>query len=140
MVTTQLNYGIPDVDLALNCGGSVNPSCFAGHQLVVLFLPEDAKRQVAELETYEKLADELLGTDAWFLVIADRPPVQDHAKPVAIDPHGEAWRAFKEVADEAELNRSAGAAFLFTRGGAFHRVWAGVGNADAVVQELLSRS
>jgi hypothetical protein len=52
MTTTQLNYGIPDVELSWSCGGSVNPSCFAGHQLVVLFLPEAANEQTEELESY----------------------------------------------------------------------------------------
>jgi peroxiredoxin len=31
------NYGIPDIELPLPKGGTVNPSDFAGHELVVLF-------------------------------------------------------------------------------------------------------
>jgi len=141
MLATELNFGIPNIDLPWSCGGTVNPSCFAGHQLLVLFLPTDESQQAAEFESYEKLADELGGTDAWFLVIGT-----EHMKgpekrrvPIAWDPGGEAWRAFRKVAKKVKLDRAAGAVFLFTRGGAFHRVWAGQGHASAVVRELLSR-
>ena len=34
-------FGVPNIDLPWSCGGTVNPSCFAGHQLLVLFLPTD---------------------------------------------------------------------------------------------------
>lgn len=141
MIATELRYGIPDIDLAWSRGGSVNPSCFAGHQLVVLFLPKDPQGQHAEIESYRKITEKLLGTDAWFLVVGDKSHVEDNAKtPVALDSDGAAWRSFTEIAGAEKLDRSTGAAFFFTRGGAFHQVWPGSGNADAVAQELLSRS
>lgn len=139
MTTTQLKYGIPDVELPWSCGGSVNPSCFAGHQLVVLFLPEDANEQIEEFESYDKLSGEIAGTDAFLLVIGVRPYVRDRKIPVAVDPDGNAWRAFKEVAGQGKLDRAHGAAFFFTRGGGFHRLWPGRGHARQVVGELLTR-
>ena len=57
MLAARLNFGIPNVDLPLGCGGTVNPSCFAGHQLVVLFLPADATKRVAEFESYDGLSN-----------------------------------------------------------------------------------
>lgn len=141
MLATPLKYGIPDIELSWSCGGSVNPSCFAGHQLVVLFLPKDREQQKAEFESYGKLAEQMPGTDAWFFVVGDETHVQGDARtPVVLDLDGKAWRAFKAVAGDAKLDRSAGAAFFFTRGGALHRVWPGSGNADAIIRELLSRS
>lgn len=140
---SELNFGIPDIELPWSCGGTVNPSCFAGHQLVVLFLPVHAKQWTAELAAYEKVAEEFAGTDAWFLTIAsdasvpsDRPSI-----PVAVDQNGGAWRAFEKLPDPGtRLDRNKGAAFLFTRGGAFHRVWLGQGHAREVMDELLTRA
>jgi peroxiredoxin len=141
MLATRLNYGIPDIDLPWSCGGMVNPSCFAGHQLLVLFLPTDEARQAAEFKSYEGLADELSGTDAWFLAVGTRPMMDGDGRrvPVAFDPDGAAWQAFTKLAGQAGLERVDGAAFLFTRGGAFHRLWPGSGHAREVVRELLSR-
>ena len=141
MLKSHLNFGIPDVDLPWNRGANVNPSCFAGHQLVVLFLPADSKQQAAELERYDRLSKELSHTGAWFLAVASEPCVEGDAKtPVALDPDEKAWRAFKEVAGDANLDRQRGAAFFFTRGGAFHRVWAGPGHEREVAEELLARA
>jgi hypothetical protein len=137
MLARELNFGIPDLDLQWTCGGTVNPSCFAGHQLLVLFLPTDEGKQSAEFESYEKLADELAGTDAWFLVIGTALPKPGNV-PVALDPTGKAWAAFNDIA-KVKLDRTEGAAFFFTRGGAFHRVWPGQGHAAQIVRELRSR-
>lgn len=140
MLASELKFGIPDLDLQWTCGGTVNPSCFAGHQLLVLFLPLDERQQAAELDSYERLSNQLSGTDSWLLVVATGPTEIDRERkvPVAIDSTGRAWAAFTKVAN-IKLDRPAGAAFLFTRGGAFHRVWPGPGRADEVVRELLSR-
>lgn len=140
MLTTRLNYGIPNIELSWSCGGTVNPSCFAGHQLVVLFLPHDREQQRVEFESYNRLAEELSATDAWFLVIGDETHIQSNGEtPVALDPDGKAWLAFKGVAGDGKLERSDGAVFFFTRGGAFHRLWPGRGHAREVIEELLTR-
>lgn len=142
MVASELNFGIPDVDLPWSCGGTVNPSCFAGHQLFVLFLPADQRRQAAEIKSYDALADAFTGTDAWFLVIG-RPetfPLLQRSAPIAFDPEGAAWSAFDRLAEgKLTSKRDEGGAFLFTRGGALHRVWNGPGHAAELVQELESR-
>lgn len=141
---SELTFGIPDIELPWNRGGTVKPSCFAGHQLIVLFLPADAGQQAAELAAYEELAADFAETDAWFLSVggnlasglADRTNI-----PIASDSEGVAWRAFEKVANRApKLDRSEGAAFFFTRGGAFHRVWPGQGHAREVMDELLTRA
>ncbi|WP_309660931.1 hypothetical protein [Sphingomonas sp.] len=141
MLASELNFGIPNVDLSWSCGGTINPSCFVGHQLLVLFLPTEERQQAVEFESYEKLADELAGTDSWFLVIGTEQTKSPEKRriPIALDREGEAWRAFRKVAKKVKLDRAAGAAFFFTRGGAFHRVWPGQGHASAVIRELLSR-
>jgi hypothetical protein len=140
MLARELKFGIPNLDLQWTCGGTVNPSCFAGHQLLVLFLPVDERQQSDEFHSYEQVSDELSGTDAWFLVVAAASGNggQKQKVPVALDPTGRAWAAFNKVAN-VKLDRAEGAAFLFTRGGAFHRVWPGRGHAAEVVRELLSR-
>lgn len=140
MPTAELNFGIPDIDLSWSCGGRVNPSCFAGHQLVVLFLPEDGAAAAAELESYDRLADEFAGIDAWYLVIGkDAVPHSNHKAPIALDPDGAAWSAFNKLA-KLELQRESGAAFLFTRGGALHRTWSEPGHARQVLSELQTRA
>ena len=40
-MSTKPNYGIPDIELTLPKGGTVNPTDFIGHELVVLFCPLD---------------------------------------------------------------------------------------------------
>ena len=139
MLASELNFGIPNVDLPWSCGGTVNPSCFAGHQLLVLFLPTDEAQQEAEFQSYGRLADELAGTDAWFLVVGtEGTKGSEDRVPVALDPDGHAWRAFSQLA-KVKLDPGDCAAFLFTRGGAFHRLWSGTGHASEVLRELLSR-
>ena len=140
MPAAELKFGIPDISLAWSRGGTVNPSCFAGHQLVVMFLPKDPRQQHAEFQSYDRLAEQLSGTDAWLVVIGDEAYAQGDAKtPVAFDPAEQAWRAFRDAAGEKELDRIEGAAFFFTRGGVFHRCWPGPGHAAEVAQELLTR-
>ena len=140
MLTTRVKYGIPDVELTWSCGGSVNPSCFAGHQLVVLFLPKDPRLQSAELESYDQLASELSGSDAWFIVVDDETLGQSNAETrIALDREGKAWHAFQDVAGKGKLDRADGATFFFTRGGTFHRAWRGPGHAREVLEELLTR-
>jgi len=142
MVASELRFGVPDVDLTWSCGGTVNPSCFVGHQLFVLFLPTDPEREAAELKSYDALADAFAGTDAWFLVIGPKKtfPMLHRSTPIAFDPDGAAWSAFRKVAEgKLTSERKDGAAFLFTRGGALHRVWNGPGHAAELVEELKGR-
>lgn len=139
MFASELNFGMPNVDLTWSCGGTVNPSCFAGHQLVVLFLPTDERQQVTEFQSYDKVADELAGTDAWFLVVGKESGTSEPGSvPIAFDPDEKAWKAFTKLA-KINPDRTAGAVFLFTRGGALHHAWPGPGHASEVVRELLSR-
>jgi hypothetical protein len=143
-MTGELNFGIPNIQLPRSSGGTVNPSCFAGHQLVVLFLPADANQQTAELASYGKLAAGAAGTDSWLLVVGENlhPDLAALTNiPIATDPEGVAWPAFEKVTrGGAKLDRNQGAAFLFTRGGAFHRAWSGQGHASEVIDELLTRA
>jgi len=143
-VDSELTFGIPDIELPWNRGGTVKPSCFAGHQLIVLFLPADAVQQAAELAAYEEFAPDFPETDAWFLSVGGNLPsgLADRTNlPIALDQDGAAWRAFEKVANQAsKLDRSKGATFLFTRGGAFHRAWPGQGHARELMDELLTRA
>ena len=139
MVTTRVKYGIPDIELEWSCGGTVNPSCFAGHQLVVVFLPKEMEQRRLELEIYERLARELSGTDSWIVLIGDPTNLRSDG-PVALDPQDEAWLAFKRVAQAEDLDRDEGAVFNFSRGGAFEHVRAGAGSAEEVRKDLLGRA
>lgn len=138
MPEPTLNFGIPTIDLARSSDGKVNPSSFAGHQLVVLFLPEDIPSQFAELQSYGECFDSLCATDAILLLVANN--AVDTSRTIALDPDGKAWRLFLRAADNARIERREGAVFYFTRGGAFHRVWPGTGHANEVVAELRSRA
>ena len=142
MLANQLNFGIPNVELQWSCGGTVNPGCFAGHQLVVLFLPVDPRQLAEELDSYAACADEFGGSDAWFLAIGQGRADQAarfRTTPIAIDRDGAAWQAFNRLA-KRKLDRAEGATFLFTRGGSLHRVWPGRGHAPEVLAELLTRA
>ena len=140
MPASKLNFGMPDVDLTWSCGGTVNPSCFVGHQLVVLYLPTDPQQQAAELDSYKKHADDFAGTDAWFLVIgtASAEGHDERPTPIAYDPDNIAWIGFTDLErpKHSNLPREDGAVFLFTRGGGLQRVWAGAGHADEVAHQL----
>ena len=140
MTLGNLSFGIPNIDVARSRGGTVNPCHFVGHQLVVLFLPNDAREQAVELEQYEKLASDIADVDGWLLAIGSEPGKSGREGiPIAFDPNGKVWGAFTEVAKAEDLDRSKGATFLFTRGGAFHRFWSGPGHASDVLEELRSR-
>lgn len=86
MVASELKFGFPDVHLTWSCGGTVNPSCFVGHHLFVLFLPTD--QEAAVLESYGALVDAFAGAEAWFLVSGRREtfPLLDRSTPIAFDP------------------------------------------------------
>lgn len=140
MTAVPLKYGIPDVALARVGGGSVNPSDFAGHSLVVVFCPVDLAAEVHELQEFAQHACQLESYDAWLITIhrSDAAPAPGPGCPTAsaIDPDDLAWAAFLDIVDSTTLNRDEGSTFLFGRGGSLHHVWPGSGHAARVVDEL----
>lgn len=140
-MSAKLNYGIPDIELPLPEGGTVNPSDFAGHELVVLFCPLDRVAAARELADYNRHADQLSNNDAWMVAVCDDPKTLPASRiTLAADPDLGAWRAFGECLDPPEqIPRGGGAAFLFGRGGCLTRVWQGPGHVDDVVKELGER-
>lgn len=135
----NLKFGIPDIDLTCSPELSVNPSTFAGHQLVALFCPTDAEGGAREIEAYAKHSCEFAAEDAWILAFADQclatPQV---GQPILIaDKDRRAWVAFRDLTGSPEsLDRGDGATFLFGRGGGLHRYWHGPGHALDVLEEL----
>jgi hypothetical protein len=140
MLAADLNYGIPDIELPWN-GGTINPSCFAGHQLLVLFLPAEQERKAAWFDACTSLSQELPATDAWLLVIGTAPAAAAEGCPfpIALDRDGKAWDAFRNLADGRGLDRRDGATFLFARGGALLRAWAGRAEPGTVAGVLANR-
>lgn len=141
MDDVQLRYGIPDVELGCPKGGTVNPTTFVGHQLIVVFLPADEAAALQELGRYANYADELTDSDAWVLGIVQ----QEHPSTAIVtaghglvsDPDCSAWRAFERLLKRGENHdRDDGAVYLFGRGGALQKAWFGSGVADDVVREL----
>lgn len=141
MSAAQLRFGIPDIDLPRTGGGTVNPSAFAGHVLVVVFCPAASEREAAELADYRNLSPGLGAYDGWLVAVSQRP-VDGQANEscpaaAAADADGSAWAAFCDIAPpELELDRSEGATFLFARGGSLERAWPGVGHSGEVIEEL----
>lgn len=141
MSATHLRFGIPDIDLPRASGGTVNPSAFAGHVLVVVFCPAASEREAAELAEYRNLSPRLSAYDGWLVTVSERAingqPVEKRSGTAAVDSDGSAWAAFREIAPpELDLDRSKGATFLFARGGSLERVWPGLGHASEVIEEL----
>ena len=141
MSTTHLRFGIPDIELTRTAGGTVNPACFVGHVLVVLFCPTAPEIEAAEVVEYQKLSSELSAFDGWLVTVSESAsvPEQDpqRATAAARDADGSAWAAFREIAPPAlKLDRAEGATYLFGRGGSLQRVWPGRGHASEVLREL----
>ena len=136
----QLRCGIPDVDLACASGGTINPASFAGHRLIVLFLPDNESAASRELEDYSRCAADFVACDAWLLPVSNQhmASAASHAVPLvtAIDPEQIAWAAFQRLAKGARYEREDGAVFLFGRGGDLDQAWFGRGNAHKVASEL----
>ena len=141
MANTHLEYGIPDVQLTRD-GGTINPSDFAGHQLLIVFCPAEREAAARELADYGQFDDVLSAFDTWTITVSPHPSrAQTPPACLAADPDGSAWRAFQQLADPSlDLERSRGAAFLFGRGGCLQRVWAGAGHAADVVKEMKRRA
>jgi hypothetical protein len=140
-MSTKPNYGIPDIELPLPKGGTVNPTDFIGHELVVLFCPLDRSAAARELEDYNRHADQFSYNDAWVIAVCDDAEALPAGRTtIAADPDLAAWRAFSECLDPpTQLPREDGAVFLFGRGGCVTRTWPGSGHADGVAIELGKR-
>lgn len=146
MTAIRLRFGIPDVELPKLGGGVVNPSDFAGHQLIVLFCPTAPDATAKELNEYGRHAAEFCDNDAWIIgICADETGAASATSKacfsVAVDREPAAWSAFLRLAKHIdEPQRESGAVFLFGRGGSLQRVWTGSGHASEVMCELKLRA
>ena len=139
-MSVKLNYGIPDIELPLPEGGTVNPSDFAGDELV-LFCPLDRVAAARELADYDRHADKLAYNDAWMIAVCDNTKAMPATRmTLTAEPDLSAWKAFGESLDPPEkLPRKEGAVFLFGRGDCLTRAWRGNGHGNEVVSELGKR-
>ena len=140
-MTTKPSYGIPDIELPLPGGGTVNPTDFAGHELVVLFCPLDRSAAERELADYDRHADQFSYNDAWMIAVCDDAgALSGSHMTIVTDPDLTAWIAFGDCLDPpAQFPRNDGAVFLFGRGACLTRAWGGSGHANDVVKELGKR-
>jgi hypothetical protein len=132
--------GLPDVELTGAQGAKVNPSNFAGHDLVVLFCPEDRKAAAQEMAEYNMLTDALAYNDAYMIAVCD-PEAGLPASRISIASDAKrAWDAFGKCLDDHQGGpRGEGTVFLFGRGGCLRQVWQGVGHASEVARALNER-
>jgi hypothetical protein len=132
--------GVPDIELAGAKGGTVNPSDFAGHDLVVLFCPADRQAAARELADYNALADALACNDAYMVAVCEPEAGLPASRiSVAIDAE-RAWEAFSNCLSKRKPpNHDEGAVFLFGRGGCLRQARLGVGHAKEVVRWLDER-
>lgn len=141
MASVGFKFGIPNVELRCASGDSINPSSFAGHELIVLFSPLDPVAAEREIASYRRHCAEFVQRDAWLLAITghgDGLKVDGPGRVLTIpDPERHAWVAFRDLTHHVEeMDRSSGATFLFTRGGRLHRFWHGSGHVDELLAEL----
>lgn len=141
MGTVPLRFGIPDVELTCDAATRINPSSFAGHDLIVMFCPTDAEQAARELDAYRKRSGEFTDLDAWVLAFGDQCGQSELSRPgepiLIADTDRHAWVAFRDLARASEtLDRADGATFLFPRGGGLHRYWHGSGHVLDVLEEL----
>lgn len=145
MNTVDLRFGIPNIEIGCPSGAKINPSTFAGHELIVLFCPLDADRAGKEIGAYLSHSDEFVAHDAWLLTFAEHwndLAIDGGSRILAIpDRECRAWAAFRDLAWRGEsMHRDSGATFLFTRGGSLHHYWPGTGHVDEVLAELVKPS
>ena len=140
-MSSSPGHGLPDVELPLPGGGTVNPADFAGHELVVLFSPMDQDAAARELADYNRYAREFSYNDAWMIAVGDPSGTEPASRfTLAREPDAAAWQAFGESLDPpATLPREGGGVFLFGRGGCLTRAWQGPGHAQEVAEELGKR-
>lgn len=132
--------GLPDIELAGPQGSTVNPSNFAGHDLVVLFCPADRQEAARELAAYNGLADALAYNDAYMVAVCDREAGTAASRICIASDAEHAWDAFaKCLGNRERAPITEGATFLFGRGGCLRKVWPGVGHANEVMRALGER-
>lgn len=141
MNAIDLSFGIPNIELGCASGAKVNPSSFAGHELVVLFCPLGVEAASEEIAAFRAHSAEFVERDAWLLTIAecgDDLSVDGGGRVLTIPDQGrQAWAAFRSLTPRSdELERESGATFLFNRGGNLHRYWPGRGHVADVLAEL----
>jgi peroxiredoxin len=139
-----LRYGIPDIELERAGGGTVNPSSFVGHELVVFFCPADPMEAAAEIASYAQRAEDFANCGAWLIGVrsGDFPDVTAAQDPItiALDPSGAGWAAFESLLEPAaRTEEAAGGTFLFYRGGRLGRACQGPGHAAGVLDQLRAR-
>lgn len=133
-------YGIPDIELAGQQGGTVNPSDFAGHDLIVLFCPLEPVAAADELATYNALADALAYNDAFMIALCCAEAGSPASRILMSGDTERAWDAFAECLDGTErLRADQGCVLLFGRGGCLRQSWNGIGHAKDVIQALGER-
>lgn len=140
MASIELRFGIPNIEVGAASGLRINPSSFAGHELIVLFCPTDPDGAAQELAAYRAHNTDFVERDAWLLAFAGdgKAIVDGPVRTLTIpDRSRRAWVAFRDLAAHPEeFDRSSGATFLFTRGGNLQRYWHGPGHVSQVLEEL----
>lgn len=132
--------GVPNIDLAGQHGGTVNPADFAGHELVMLFCPADRETAAAELAAYDGLADALSYNDAYLVAICGADAGASASRMLISNDTERAWDAVGECLDRmTNPAPDDGAVLLFGRGGCLTKVWRGIGHANEVAQALGER-
>lgn len=134
------SLGLPDVELAGAEGRSVNPSHFAGHDLVVLFCPADRDAAARELAAYNAITGDLAYNDAYMIAVCDAGAGEPASRICIASDTDHAWEAFRPCLDgHQQSSVTSGAAFLFGRGGCLRKVWRGCGYAAEVAEALGER-
>lgn len=133
-------YGLPDVDLAGQQGGKVNPADFAGHDLVMLLCPADKSAAATELAAYNGLANALAYNDAYMVAICCAEAGAPASRILVSNDSERAWQAVGKCLDGTDKpDPEEGAVLLFGRGGCLTKVWRGVGHANEIAKALGER-
>lgn len=142
MDAAHTRYGIPDVELQKQGGGTVNPADFIGHEIVILFCSADREAAARDVADYALHRKDLCDSDAWIIGVCDEvdPPCEHTSFTMARDRDRLAWHAFQDLLEpHRRTPREEGAVFLFDRGGGLRRSWAGSGHATDVARAVRQR-
>lgn len=132
--------GIPDIQLTGQDGRMVNPSDFAGHDLVMLLCPADEKAAEQELASYNGLADALAYNDAYMIAVCGAQAGPPASRITICADADRAWAAVEKCLDGKEqLSPDEGAVLLFGRGGCLRKAWRGAGHSREVADALGDR-